>query len=65
MAKRRVRLTFSREKVTEPVIYNAGQRFKVVTNIRRADVTRDVGWVLLREECETLPWQRRNRCWPC
>ena len=47
MAKRRVRLTFSREKVTEPVIYNAGQRFKVVTNIRRADVTRDVGWVLL------------------
>ena len=47
MANRRVRLTFSREKVTQPVIYNAGQRFQVVTNIRRADVTREVGWVLL------------------
>ena len=47
MASRKVRLTFSREKVTEPVIYNAGKRFGVVTNIRRADVTKDVGWVLL------------------
>lgn len=47
MANRRVRLTFSREKVTEPVIYNAGRLFEVVTNIRRADVTKEVGWVLL------------------
>jgi hypothetical protein len=29
------------------VIYELGQRFQIVTNIRRADVDRDEGWVLL------------------
>ena len=33
--------------MTEPVIYEIGQRFQIVTNIRRADVDRDEGWVLL------------------
>jgi ABC-type methionine transport system ATPase subunit len=47
MASQRVRLTFPPEKVTEPVIYNVGHRFKVVTNIRRASVTKDAGWVVL------------------
>jgi len=47
MAARRVRLTFPPEKVTEPVIYNVGHRFQVVTNIRRASVTKDAGWVVL------------------
>ena len=47
MASRRVRLTFSKEKVTEPVIYQLGHKFDVVTNIRRADVSKEVGWVLL------------------
>ncbi len=42
-----MRLTFSRELVTEPVIYELGQRFQIVTNIRRADVDRDEGWVML------------------
>jgi ABC-type methionine transport system ATPase subunit len=47
VARRRVRLTFSPRLVTEPVIHQLGSRFAVVTNIRRADVTRDQGWVLL------------------
>ena len=47
MARRRVRLIFSREQVTEPVIHTLGRRFEIVTNIRRADVTHDQGWVLL------------------
>ena len=38
---------FSRDLVTEPVIYQLGKQFEIVTNIRRADVTRDEGWVLL------------------
>ena len=42
-----MRLTFSRQLVTEPVIYELGQRFQIVTNIRRADVDRDEGWVML------------------
>jgi hypothetical protein len=34
--------------VTEPVIYQLGRQFDIVTNIRRADVTSaDEGWVLL------------------
>lgn len=52
MARRRVRLTFSPQLVTQPVIHQLGSRFAVVTNIRRADVTRDEGWVILEVEGE-------------
>ena len=47
MAKQRVRFTFSAEMVREPVIYRLGRDFDVVTNIRRADVRADMGWVIL------------------
>lgn len=50
MAKRRVMFTFPAELVPQPIIYNLGQRFKVVTNIRRANVTEDRGWVVLELE---------------
>ncbi len=50
MAKRRVMFTFPTELVTEPIIYNLGRQFMVVTNIRRADVTEDRGWVILELE---------------
>ena len=50
MAKRQVMFTFPQELVREPVIYNIGQQFKVVTNIRRADVSEDRGWVMLEME---------------
>jgi ABC-type methionine transport system ATPase subunit len=33
--------------IKEPVIYNIGHRFKVVTNIRSANVSENVGWVTL------------------
>ncbi len=33
MAKRRVMFTFPPELITEPIIYNLGQQFHVVTNI--------------------------------
>ena len=42
-----MRLTFGRGLVTEPVIYDLGRKFEIVTNIRRADVRGDEGWVLL------------------
>ena len=45
--KRRVMFTFPPDLVTDPVIYNLGMQFGVVTNIRRADVTEDRGWVIL------------------
>jgi ABC-type methionine transport system ATPase subunit len=47
MARRRLKLIFGPSLVKEPVIYQLGRNFEIVTNIRRADVTRDQGWVLL------------------
>lgn len=50
MVKRGVKFTFPPELIKEPIIYNLGQRFKVVTNIRRADINGDKGWVVLELE---------------
>ena len=50
MAKRQVMFTFPEQLTKEPIIYNLGIKFKVVTNIRRADVREDVGWVVLELE---------------
>lgn len=50
MAKRRIMFTFPAELVPQPIIYNLGQQFKVVTNIRRANVAEDRGWVVLELE---------------
>ena len=47
MTALKVRLTIPPEKITEPIIFNIGQHFEVVTNIRRANVTEDAGWVML------------------
>ncbi len=47
MGRRRLKLIFGPDRVKEPVIYQLGRKFDIVTNIRRADVTRDQGWVLL------------------
>ena len=43
----RVKLTFPDELIKQPLIYQLGQKFPVVTNIRRADVTAHYGWVVL------------------
>jgi ABC-type methionine transport system ATPase subunit len=50
MAKRRVMFTFPPKLIKEPIIYNLGHKFKVVTNIRRADVSENKGWVVLELE---------------
>ncbi len=47
MAKKPVRFTFSPELIKEPLIYQLGTEFEVVTNIRMADVDAKVGWVVL------------------
>ena len=44
--------TFSSEIIAEPIIYNLGQQFKVATNIRRADVAKDRGWIVLELDGE-------------
>lgn len=50
MAKQRVKFTFPQDLITQPVIHDLSHNFKVVTNIRRADVREDVGWVILELE---------------
>ncbi len=52
MAKRRVMFTFSSEVIAEPIIYNLGLQFKVIPNIRRADISENKGWVVLELEGE-------------
>ena len=47
MARTTVRLTFPGDTLNDPIIYRLGQEYKVVTNIRRADVAQDSGWVEL------------------
>ncbi len=47
MVKKQVMFTFPEELIKEPIIYNLGQQFKVVTNIRRADISENRGWVVL------------------
>ena len=47
MVKRRVIFTFSAEVIREPIIYTFSQQFKVVTNILRADLSEDSGWLML------------------
>jgi len=52
MVKRRVMFTFPQELIKEPIIHNISQQFNIITNIRRADVSEDKGWVVLELEGE-------------
>lgn len=52
MAKKQVMFTFPRKLIREPIIYNLGHQFEIVTNIRRADVSENKGWVVLELEGE-------------
>ncbi len=52
MAKQRMKFTFEQELIKEPLIWRLAKDFDVVTNIRRADVTDDRGWVVLELDGE-------------
>ena len=58
MAIRRVKFTFPPGLITEPIIYRLGQKFNVVTNIRRADVREEMGWVVLELDGEEAEVER-------
>ncbi len=47
MGIRRVKFTFPQDMVKQPIIYKLGRDFEIVTNIRRAEVTDNMGWVIL------------------
>lgn len=52
MVKKQVMFTFPEELIREPIIYTLSHQFNVVTNIRRADVSENRGWVVLELEGE-------------
>lgn len=58
MSKLRVTFTFAGNLVQEPVIWQLSQKFEVKTNIRRADVQDDLGWVTLELEGEEAVLQQ-------
>ena len=45
-------MTFSANKIKEPVIWEMGNRFKVVTNIRQASITDQLGLIAVELEGE-------------
>ncbi|UCE64548.1 MAG: NIL domain-containing protein [Nitrospirota bacterium] len=45
MAKLRFHIRYPVEKIPEPILYQIGHEFKVVTSIRRADVRETTGWL--------------------
>ncbi|HSA61502.1 MAG TPA: NIL domain-containing protein [Nitrospiraceae bacterium] len=45
MPSLRFHIRFPEDKIKEPVIYQIGREFKVVTNVRRADVRETTGWM--------------------
>lgn len=58
MSRMRVKITFPKEKVTEPLIYMVGQNFQVVTNIRRANIDEYAGWVILEIDGQATEIER-------
>ena len=52
MSIQRFYLTYSQERIKEPIIYQVGRKFRVVTNIRSASVSDHIGIVGLELDGE-------------
>lgn len=50
MSMTRVKFTYEQGMIKRPIIYDMSRMFGIVTNIRRADVREDMGWVVLELE---------------
>ena len=64
MAGQKVKLTVPSDLVNTPLIWTMAKQFQVVTNIRRANVSGDRGWVVLEisgadeEIARALEWAK-------
>ncbi len=45
MPSLRFHIRFPEDKIKEPIIYQIGHEYQVVTSIRRADVRETTGWM--------------------
>ncbi|WP_455244581.1 NIL domain-containing protein [Petrachloros mirabilis] len=58
MAHLRFHIRFPEDKIKEPIIYQIGREYKVVTNVRRADVRETTGWMDLELSGDTAEIER-------
>ena len=59
--KQRLWLMFPTKLVTRPVLWELGQKFPVITNIRQTSVTDEIGIVSLSLEGEREEKDTRNK----
>lgn len=59
--KRRVQLVYPRHLVDKPILWQLGHKFQVVTNIRRANVDSECGWIDVELEGEEEEIERGIR----
>lgn len=52
IVQQRYRLTYPKELLDKPILYNLIRRFDILTNIRRANVTNQEGWLIVDMEGE-------------
>ena len=45
MAKLRFHIRYPEERIPDPILFQNGKEFQVVTSIRRADVRETTGWL--------------------
>lgn len=58
MASMRFHIRFPEDKIKEPIVYQIGKEYKVVTNVRRADVRETTGWMDLELSGDTAEIER-------
>ena len=58
MAHLRFHIRFPEDKIKEPIIYQIGKEYQVVTNVRRADVRETTGWMDLELSGDTAEIER-------
>jgi hypothetical protein len=58
MAHLRFHIRFPEEKIRQPIIYQIGREYNVVTDVRRADVRETTGWADIELSGDTAEIER-------
>ncbi|HSA85494.1 MAG TPA: NIL domain-containing protein [Nitrospira sp.] len=58
MAHLRFHIRFPEDKVRQPIIYQIGREYNVVTDVRRADVRETTGWADVEFSGDTAEIER-------
>ncbi len=58
MAHLRFHIRFPEDKIREPIIYQIGREYNVITDVRRADVRDTTGWADVEFSGDTAEIER-------